>query len=201
MNEPRLSSRQVALAGRAVPIVMAVLLWAHLGSAITSLDGRHPEEAELKAEFIERFTRFIEWPGQDGRAADEPFVIGIVGTTPVARQLERVARDRPFRGRPARVLQIRKLEAVRRCDLVFIAGSEDERLSEILVLTSGHPILTISDSPGFARRGVLINLYREESFLRFTVNRTEVDRSGLRFAARLLHLARLVQTEKPEQSD
>jgi hypothetical protein len=180
-----------------VPVLVAALLWAHAAGGLASLEGRHPDEAELKAEFIERFTRFIEWPRDDAQPPDAPFIIGIVGTTPVAHQLERVARDRPFHGRTARVQQIRKLEAVQRCNLVFIAGTEDGRLAEILAMTDRRPILTVSDSPGFAERGVLINLYRQDSYLRFEINHGEVDRSGLRVAAQLLRLARLVGSEMP----
>ena len=55
----------------------------------------------------------------------------------------------------------------------------------------------MSESEGSGERGVLINFYREEDYLRFEINRGAVSRSGLRFSSNLLRLARLVEGEQP----
>lgn len=182
--------------GRSLPLLLVIMLSAQTGAGLSSAVSRQPGEAELKAEFIERFTRFIEWPEGEPGSQSAPFIIGVIGSTPVTRHLERVARDRRFQGREARVLQIRKLGSVGRCDLVFIASTEDKRLGDILERTSGRPILTISDSPGFCERGVLINLYLEDGYLHFEINRAEVERAGLRAEAQLLRLARIISVPK-----
>ena len=64
-------------------------------------------EYRVKAEFIERFTHFIEWPPTAFAGPDAPFVLCVVGDTPVAA-LPRVDGARaahqgsPRRAAPAR---------------------------------------------------------------------------------------------------
>jgi hypothetical protein len=179
---------------------MAVVLSAHTGESLSSFEGRQPEEAEVKAEYVERFTRFIEWPDKGESGAEAPFIIGVIGSTPVAHHLEHVARGRQIKGRDARVLRIRALDSVQRCDLVFIAGGEEVRLNEILARTSGRPILTVADTAGFGERGVLINLYRDGEYIRFEINRDAVQRSRLRFDVHLLKVARLIGADDEQTS-
>src|SRR5688572_24903128 len=58
-------------------------------------------EAELKAEFIERFTRFIDWEIDD--LPSDQFVLCIDGESAIAGHLERIARRRKLRGRSATI--------------------------------------------------------------------------------------------------
>jgi hypothetical protein len=176
---------------------MRVLTMAALVLVVSSIDtaaGDRSLEYELKTEFIERFTRFVEWPP----AADErsgPFVIGLIGKSPIEKHLERLARQRRIKGREATLVVITELEQIELCHLLFVSRSAAKQLPEILDRAADRPVLTISDSEGFCERGVLINLYREGQYLRFEVNLEAVERSGLRFSSNLLRLARLVEAE------
>jgi hypothetical protein len=58
-----------------------------------------------------------------------------------------------------------------------------------------RPILTVGDSNGFATSGVLVNFYTSGDTVRFEMNETAIERSGLRVSGKLLKLARLVETE------
>ncbi len=171
---------------------------AALALALVPADARADTEEEienrLKTEFIERFTQFIEWPGADADKTG-PFVIGVYGRTSLARGLRDLARRQRIKDRPGRVLQLDDPQGITDCHVLFIAESAAADLPEVLALTDGQPILTIGDTPGFARRGVLINFARESDRLRFEVNTRAVERSGLRFSSRLLRLATLVGSE------
>jgi hypothetical protein len=147
-------------------------------------------EAMLKAEFVERFTRFIDWP-HEVLPPSAAFRLCAVGTSPVAQALEQLARTRRFKGHAATFVQLGALDAVTGCHLLFIAGTERRRLVDLLAHTQGRPILTIGDSDGFAARGVIINLYRTENRLRFEINIAAALESGLRFRSKLLKLARI----------
>lgn len=149
-------------------------------------------ENRLKAEFIERFTRFIEWPPGDARTAGDPFRICVYGESRMTEALEEIIRRQAIQDRSATLLEIDDPEESTACHVLFVAGSEAERLDEVLARTADRPILTVGDTPGFARRGVLINFYRERGFVRFEVNPGAAEKSGLRFSSRLLRLATLV---------
>jgi hypothetical protein len=58
-------------------------------------------------------------------------------------------------------------------------------------------VLTVGDTAGFAERGVLINLQRQDSRLGFEINLAQARRSGLRFSSKLLKLGRIVGEVSP----
>jgi hypothetical protein len=76
--------------------------------------------------------------------------------------------------------------------MLFIASSAAEILSEILSNTRDKPILTVSDTNGFAAKGVLINFFLAGDKIKFEINEKAVHESGLVMSYRLLNLARIV---------
>ncbi len=158
------------------------------------------DEYILKAQFVERFIRFIDWPAaSQGKAnTKSPFVIGVVGKSEVHEHLLAVVAKRKIKGRTAevRLLSIDDLEGVANCQVVFISKCSNHDLTTLLGFTAEKPILTVSDSKGYAKNGVLINIYlNRDDACRFEINRNAVERTGLRFSSNLLRLARLVGEE------
>jgi hypothetical protein len=152
-------------------------------------------EYKLKAEFIERFTRFIEWPaGSSAHDGNAPFDICIAGNNPFGEYLSELSRDIKIKNKTVRIRDVKKDEELNACHVLFIAKTESDHLPTILEKTSDIPVLTVGDTPGFAEKGVLINFYRSGNYMRFEINNTAAHRSGLRFSSRLLKLARLVDS-------
>jgi len=160
------------------------------GAAVVYAD--QVPEYQVKAEFLERFTRFIDWP------AEPPphFVIGVVGRNPFNGFIERMASEHRIKGRPIEVRYVSDLGQIDGCQVVFITASERDRLRRILARTDAKPILTVSDSDGFAAAGVMINFYNAGDTVRFEINESAAERSGLRVSSKLLKLARLVGAEE-----
>ncbi len=156
-----------------------------------------PAEPELKAEFIERFLRFVDWEAAALGAGE--LVVCVVGDDPITGYLDRIARSRKLKGRKAqiRVLPADKPERVAACHVVVIAGADKKRLSSVLSRTGGHGILTIADAPGAALAGTVINFYREDSHIKFEINVAAAEDAGLILRAKLLRLARLVGEKRP----
>ncbi|MFP2931463.1 YfiR family protein [Pyxidicoccus sp. 3LG] len=156
-----------------------------------------PVEAELKAEFLERFTRFIDWPESGFQSPESPFALCLLGQTPLEPYLARMARTRRIKDRS---IQVRKLDGpsqVEGCALVWIPPESAGSLEQVLERTSGKAILTVGDTEGLAERGAHINLKREGSRLTFDINVAQAKRSGLRFSSQLLQLGHLVGGESP----
>ena len=153
--------------------------------------GEQVPEYELKAEFLSRFATFIEWPqGSEARA----FTIGVVGHNPFNGYLEKIA-ARKIKNRPVAIRYIGDLAQLDGCDIVFICGSEKGRLGAILARTESRPILTVADSNGFAAAGVLINFYSTGDTIRFEINESAVDRSGLKVSSKLFKLAKVIEAK------
>jgi hypothetical protein len=164
-----------------------VAIWTTIAFA-----GEVSKEAEVKAEFLERFTRFVDWPPSAFSGNNAPFVVCLMGAHPFGDYVDKMVRDRMIKDRPT--LLRRPTEAVETlgCHLLFVSSSEDKRLAKVLAQTENKPILTVSDTRGFADRGVLINFYRDDKKVRFEINATAVKRSGLKFSSKLLKLGKLV---------
>jgi len=171
----------------------AAVVVASLGVFRPALAG--PTEAEVMTEFIERFTRFIDWPPESLGGPEASFVVCIIGAAPVRDPLVEMTRQRPIKNRRAVVRTIdvvRRPDAIASCHIAFIAAGESKHLGVLLGHAEGRPVLTVSDAPGFGAAGVAINFYREDRRLRFEINSTAVQDSGLKVRAKLLRLARPV---------
>ncbi len=82
------------------------------------------------------------------------------------------------------------------CRILYISSSESSRLGEILKNIEGQPVLTIGNTRGYAKRGVDINLFKQDGRLRFEINHDAVLKSGLTLSSELLALGILVEGEK-----
>ncbi len=154
-------------------------------------DGDGVEEWRLKAAFVLNFARFIEWPGEEQNARKE-FVFGIVGETPVGEALEELVHGKTVNGRRMVVWRRVPVAELGNCDVIYLAGSEQQRLERHLERLRGQPVLTVSDLPGFAGRGGMIELFTESNRVRFAIDVRAMRAAGLTPSSKLLALARLV---------
>jgi hypothetical protein len=173
---------------RAVLVVALLTLVDPRLSAATA-----PPEHEVKAEFIERFTRFIDWPDSAFASPSAPFVVCAWGQSPLASQLEQVLSRGRLKGRPVRLLQVESRDRLSPCHILYVATRDRAAIRGIVASTRGKPLLSVGDQPGFAEEGLLINLFLDaEGFVRFEINLEATRLSGLKVSAKLIRLARLV---------
>jgi YfiR/HmsC-like len=162
--------------------------------AVPHLSPAQDFEYKVKAEFLERFTRFIDWPADDVlNNSDEPFCICVTGKDPFGGYLNEMASQVKIKGKPVEIHEINQLVTeLPKCQILFIARSEKDHLGDILKLTQDKAILTVGDTTGFAEDGVLVNFYNSGNYIRFEVNIDRAEKSKLKFSSRLLKLARLI---------
>jgi hypothetical protein len=176
-----------------VQLAAALLLLAQLSIAWASPPSHAVPAHEVKAEFIERFTHFVEWPDSAFVSPSSPFVVCVWGTGALATHLERVVTDRRIKGRPVRVLHVGSGDNLSLCHILYVAAVDRDVVRGITASTRGKSILSIGDQPGFALEGLLINLVvDDDGFVRFEINRDVARASGLKISAKLMRLARLV---------
>lgn len=154
-------------------------------------------EYQVKAEFLERFTRFIEWPA-DSSVADPriPFRLCVIGVNPFGTYLKQMSEEVRIKNKPVKLIDVKEPAQAEGCDLLFVSASENENLTAILEHTDGKPILTVGDSVDFVKRGMLLNFIKDGSRVVFEMNLDAVRRSRLRFSSRLMGLAKQVKEER-----
>ena len=159
-----------------------------LGSALYAAQAT--PEYQAKVVLMDKLTRFVDWPA--GGDPNRPFVLAVLGRTPFGDELDSYFATRTLKNRPVVIRYFHQAADLEPCDLLFIAASEKPRLAGILDKVKGQPTLTVADTEGFARAGVMVGLVRAGTRIVFEVNLAPTRQSGLRMAPGFLQLATLL---------
>lgn len=143
---------------------------------------------EVKAVFLVNFTKFVEWPASAFPSAQSPIIIGVLGADPFDGALERAVAGEIVNGRPIEIRRFKNTADMAACHILFISGSVEERVTEVLSLLRRAPILTVADMDGFAARGGAVQFRTDGGRLRFVIRREATELAGLNVSARLLAL-------------
>jgi hypothetical protein len=153
------------------------------------LAAQRPREYQVKAAYLYGFGRFVEWPAAAPAATDGAFVLCVLGEDPFGRLLDEAADGAVMKNQPVSVRRIERPEDGAACDTLFVSASEQPRLTRILSVLDGRPVLTVGDSAEFARQGGMIGFSMEGSRVRFTVNLAAAQDAGLMLQSELLRVA------------
>ncbi len=147
----------------------------------------------FKAVFVYNFLDYVHWPEGDGT---EVIKIGILGDSPLEEPLRKIAERKSTEKRKIRVAVRKDVEDLGDCHVLFIPSGQVGRLKEIKAYLIDQSVLTVTDTPGLANRGVAINFILVKGKLKFEINQQALQRAGLRASAQLLKLAILVEEEE-----
>jgi hypothetical protein len=169
------------------------LLALTLALALTGLPARAQQavsEYSMKAVLLFRLPQFVYWPDNDGQAPR--LMLCLAGENPFGNALDRLARER-VGGRPVEIVQLAALGDDIQCDYIFISRSESAAVDALLRKLAGRRTVTVSDIPGFARAGGMVELTLSDGRVGVALNRRAAQRQGLEFSAQLLRLAKVVE--------
>lgn len=151
-------------------------------------------EYRVKANFLEKFTRFVEWP-VDSSFADttKAFVLSVIGESPFNGLLKEIYSEIKIKNKKVEIRYINKISEINGTHLLFISKSEKDSLSKIISVIGNKPVLTVSETEGYAQIGVHINFYlSKESTISFEINNKVLKKSGLYMSHLLLRIAKIV---------
>lgn len=149
-------------------------------------------ENEYKAAFIERFTRFVEWPIE---FENDTFKIIVIGETPIKKSLDELFENTNIKNLEVEIKYTDEIQDIKNANLIYISASENNRIDEILSLTNDSPILTISGAEGFGTKGIHINMYLDDNYIRYEINPKSIKKSNLQVSSLLLSSAKIVETD------
>lgn len=178
---------------RAVPFTAALHLLALLISFFlcardcTAQQAR-PTESQVKAAYIFNFGKFVRWQAQPQQSSDS-FDICVLGKNPFGLALETTVAGEKIDGKNIGVKNLSNVAEAAHCKILFISSAEENRLKSILSTIKQSNLLTVSDIPGFAERGGMIELVTLEGRIRFEVNVAAVSDAGLTVSSDLLKVA------------
>jgi YfiR/HmsC-like len=191
---------------RAVVAILPILL---AGATLNAQNTSGSSEYLIKAGFIYNFANLVQWPSTSFAQPDSPIVIVILGEDHFGTTLDHALEGKKVNARPFVIKRARSVSELQRalgpqkeCQILYVSSSEMSHLGEAIQMLKGVPVLTIGETPGFAKNGGIINLILEDNKVRFEVNVQAAKEADLNISSRLLALARIIpppgEGRKPE---
>lgn len=147
---------------------------------------------DLKAVYVFNFIRFTDWPVRAGLKRGSDVKLIVLGDRDTLSTMQSIAEKKAAREIGLSVESCATDNCISGVSALFIGAGERDDYPRLLGLVAGHPILTISDIPGFATHGGMIEIRYHNKKLTFIVNLQAVNRSGLYISAQLLQLGKIV---------
>jgi hypothetical protein len=170
-------------------VIIAVLL---LLLFITPVRAQYNENV-IKAAYIERITRFVEWPSKDILKSHDNFVVGVYDENLFFNTLSQVFKGKSIKDQKVTIIQIKTPGQLKGCDLCYISEDAKTIVNEFVVEANASGVLLISATDGFCKSGVHINFYIEEEKLKFEINEKSITSAGFKVSYLLMQNTRIVQ--------
>ncbi|MEO1594383.1 MAG: YfiR family protein [Pseudomonadota bacterium] len=171
-----------------------VLLGVLLSMCFANDASANNREDELKLAFTYNIARFVTWPERAAGDQSEYFHLCILGDTPYRIAMDNLGKRR-VADLPIEVIDLARPPADGvRCDLAYLSAESGDVPGVIEALLA-ETVLTVSDAPGFANTGGIIELTRRNDRIAMRINVAAVRRAGLTISSQLLSLATLVGDE------
>ncbi|HEY3930567.1 MAG TPA: YfiR family protein [Candidatus Koribacter sp.] len=151
-----------------------------------------PTETQVEAAFLFKFGSFVTWPNP---APNNTFAICVLGRDPFGPALDSIVKGESLDGVPFSVRHIGEPSEASACRIVFVSSSEQERVRPLLTELAKLPVLTVADMPHFNDRGGMVQFVLENGRVRFEVNLTSAEKSGLTLSSQLLKVASAVKRD------
>ena len=195
---PRARSTAITGPHRALAFVLSLGLFVAAsviaGSAADTPRQAAPpvyDEHEVKAAFLYNFARFTKWPANTFAEASSPLRVCVFHDNGFKGALGNLA-GKPIGGRPITAVHLAELGEWQDCHVLFIGARAEARMDDITASLARHPVLTVSDAPGFAADHGIIGLQTVAQRIRFQINVDAARQAGLDLSAQLLSLAEIL---------
>ncbi len=176
--------------------ITAVFVVASLAPNLQAKD-RLSREYLVKAAFLYRIAKFVEWPAESFVDTHAPFTIGILGEEPLDVALGSI-KDKDMRGRRVVIKKSARIEDLQGCHILFIGASKRKYLAQIFDNLKGLNVLTVGEVKNFAEVGGIINFVTAGNKIRMEINVDAARKAGLEISSMLLGVSRIVRDDSRE---
>ncbi|MGC1782634.1 MAG: YfiR family protein [Acidobacteriaceae bacterium] len=167
-------------------LLAALLCSSTLLPSQNAAQTRHPTQDDVEAAYLYNFGRFVHWPPNPRRYT---LNICILGSDPFGSTLDRILANETINGLGLAAMRLSDTASVQSCAIVFLGYSEASHLDRDLSALAALPVLTVSDMPGFIEHGGMVQFVLENDNVRFEVNLSAANKSGLALSSQLLKVA------------
>jgi hypothetical protein len=182
-----------------VRLCFAMLLVLTVLLAATDSTAQQPRlrEYQIKATYLYNFGRFVKWPESPAAGKNDAFGVCVLGQDPFGPALDSTFAGETLDGKPVAIRRLAKPQDAAGCHILFISSTEESHLKVILAALDDAGTLTVSDMPGFAEQGGMIQFVFDGNKIRFEVNLARAQSSRLVLSSELLKVASTVRGTTP----
>jgi preprotein translocase subunit Sec61beta len=159
---------------------------------VVRVNGQYNENL-IKAAYIERITRFVEWPANEKLTSQDLFIIGVYYEDEFLDILNTVFKEKSIKEHKVKVISIKSPEQINACNICYISTKAKSSIGKFIGSANSSGVLLISGTPGFSKAGVHINFYVEEEKLKFEINETSIVSAGFKVSYLLLQNNRIIK--------
>lgn len=167
-------------------LLTALTATALLGVAVPAQSA--VTENDVKAAFLPRFARYVDWPVSAVPGGSAPIVLCVIGSDPFGDGLDAAARSQSVDGKRILVRRLSSVAGAGGCQIAYVGATNGESVGQLLVALRGKPILTVTDERNGSARGI-IHFLVVDGRVRFAIDNADAARRGLTISSRLLALA------------
>lgn len=168
---------------RFLAFVLLIAVWPAANAADGTL------EYAIKATYLLKFTKFIEWPAGSLGGPDAPFNICVLGPNPFGNTLHRVVAGETAAGRKIAIQRVDRDPVPGACQVLYVAEQEDRPKFSV---EGSRGMLTVGEGSEFARNGGMIGFVLDNRRVTFDINWRAAEASGLKLSSGLLNVAKTV---------
>jgi len=172
-------------------LAILVLLTGALLVQQRQVRAQSAEVNQVKAAYLYNFAKFVEWPPEAYRAADDPAIICAVGDDRTAEILQQSVSGKKANGRRVEARNPRTARDMRSCHILFIGFSEKNRIADLLRDLENSHVLTVGQTGQFIPLGGMINLAQNDGRIELEIDAETAEAAGLKISSRLLVVAHL----------
>jgi hypothetical protein len=156
---------------------------------------RKPTEFEVKAAYLYQFGKFVKWPPV-ASTGNNTFPICVIGNDSFESLVDSIVAGESMEGKRLSVQRVNNSADSTHCRILFVGNIYSSRWAVIRSSLDHVPVLTVSDSPGFIEHGGMIQFVMDGDRVRFLVNLSAAERSGLTLSSELLKVAVSVKRDR-----
>jgi hypothetical protein len=149
------------------------------------------QKAKYQSIFIYNFSKYVKWPEHEGNGG---FIIGVLGNSEIQKSLEDMAAmKKSTQGLNINVIKYSDISEIQPCHMLIVADNRLSSMPELQSMPELKNALIITDEPGMAKKGSIINFVEKDGKTRFELNSSEAEKKELKVSTSLTTMAILVE--------
>ncbi len=148
------------------------------------------QKEKFHSMFVYNFCKYVKWPEDQNKSK---LIIGVLGNESIYKELSAMASNKKVvNGRSMEVIKYKSASEIGDCSILYVSTAQSGVVSKINATHKNNPILIVTDQPGMASKGSVINFIEKDGKIKFELNQSNAELRGLKVSSALSSLAILI---------